>query len=248
MSLLNRKTLKSFFRKGNIPTEVNFSDLIDSSVNKVDDGFSKSSDDGLQVSTIGDSDKLVSFYENIKDLKANWSFVMNPKNQNKGFGLRNLNTDKISLFIRDNNYIGVGTMSPKSEMDIRGALSVESLIGNFAQGTIPADGQWHTVIPDLSEYSAFEIMAKASGPKGRGKYVLAHVNAVCAYGARNGSIKINQSYYGWPFNRIKARWVGGVNEYHLQLKTASHFGLSEEGNPYELKYFVTNLYDKRCMQ
>src|SRR4051812_33407587 len=43
MAILNKETLKAFFKKGTRPTEGNFSDLIDSMYNKLDDTISPSS-------------------------------------------------------------------------------------------------------------------------------------------------------------------------------------------------------------
>ena len=39
MALINRQTLKNYFKKGGFATEKHFVDLIDSSLNVVDDGF-----------------------------------------------------------------------------------------------------------------------------------------------------------------------------------------------------------------
>ena len=49
MAILNRITLKNFFRKGSVPTETNFADLIDSSINIVEDGIGRSIDDGFRI-------------------------------------------------------------------------------------------------------------------------------------------------------------------------------------------------------
>ena len=47
---LNRDSLKSVFTNGSRPNENNFGSLIDSMVNKVDDGISKNLKDGLILS------------------------------------------------------------------------------------------------------------------------------------------------------------------------------------------------------
>lgn len=70
MAMKDRNTLKNYFRKGNLPSEANFENLIDSSVNKIDDGFSKTEDEGLMLSNIGESEKIISFYENITILPS----------------------------------------------------------------------------------------------------------------------------------------------------------------------------------
>jgi hypothetical protein len=72
MAILNRITLKNFFRKGSVPTETNFADLIDSSINIVEDGIGRSIDDGFRIAPMGYSKKLLSFYENSQKIKPDW--------------------------------------------------------------------------------------------------------------------------------------------------------------------------------
>jgi len=67
MALLTRNTLKNLFKRGMVPSEVNFSDLIDSTINKVDDGFSQSNKDGFMLAPQGPNHKLISFFESIRD-------------------------------------------------------------------------------------------------------------------------------------------------------------------------------------
>ena len=78
MALQDRDTLRNYFRQGTIPQEVHFHDLIDSVVNKVDDGLDKDLVNGLQLSPQGSSKKVMSFFENIKDKKNSWSVLLNP--------------------------------------------------------------------------------------------------------------------------------------------------------------------------
>ena len=66
MPIQNRKSLKGYFKKGQLPTEGHFHDLIDSSINKVDDGMSKTMEDGLMLAPIGESRKLISFFNLIE--------------------------------------------------------------------------------------------------------------------------------------------------------------------------------------
>ena len=49
MAKQNRETLKRFFSAGKLPSEEHFADLIDSSLNVTDEGFSKSEDFGFEV-------------------------------------------------------------------------------------------------------------------------------------------------------------------------------------------------------
>src|SRR6185436_20000712 len=73
MAKRNRITLKHFFRRGGLPTENQFRDLIDSTLNMVDEGFGKSPENGLEISPLGDKPSLVSFFRNEDSASPAWS-------------------------------------------------------------------------------------------------------------------------------------------------------------------------------
>ena len=82
MSQKDRQTLKNLFRKGSLPTQNSFADIIDSSINKIDDGFSKSMDDGLMLSPIGESDRVLSVFKKITDKTPEWKVNVNELTSN----------------------------------------------------------------------------------------------------------------------------------------------------------------------
>ena len=104
MSLLNRNTLKNLFKRGNVPTEVNFADLIDSNVNKVDDGFALSNTEGWMLAPQGPDQKLMSFYENIRNPDSLLNLSLNPNRYSKGVSFNDAKNNSI-LFFRDNGNI-----------------------------------------------------------------------------------------------------------------------------------------------
>jgi DNA-binding transcriptional regulator YhcF (GntR family) len=53
MDKKNRETLKNYFKKGSLPSEKEFANLIDSMLNTIDDGFEKTEDEGLKISAPG---------------------------------------------------------------------------------------------------------------------------------------------------------------------------------------------------
>ena len=63
----SREQLKEFFRNGKIPSEKNYSDLINSMVHKVDDGFSKDEINGLRISSTEEEKNLISFYKDLNE-------------------------------------------------------------------------------------------------------------------------------------------------------------------------------------
>ena len=60
----NRETLKNYFKNGARPSEENFGSLIDSMINKADDGISKNLTDGLLLAPEGeDSNRTPKLYQ-----------------------------------------------------------------------------------------------------------------------------------------------------------------------------------------
>ena len=70
--LWNRESLKNFFRKGQSPTEMHFAYLIDSQVNKIDDGFAKSEEEGLKLAPAGAETTVMSIYKSNVDNLPEW--------------------------------------------------------------------------------------------------------------------------------------------------------------------------------
>ncbi|MGB0840326.1 MAG: hypothetical protein ACPGXL_09310 [Chitinophagales bacterium] len=245
MALMNRNTLKNFFKRGQIPTEVNFADLIDSVVNKIDDGFTKTPKDGMVLAPEGTSHKLLSFYENMRDKNPAWSVSLESEQADKGFSVVE-GKEATRLFIAEGGNVGIGTTQPSHQLSVNGAIGMRSRVGTYAAGTVPGDGKWHTILQDLKGSNAFEIMAYAGGAKGRGKYAMLHATALNNYGGRHSPINKTQSYFRFFWHKIDVRWIRkkGSFEYSLQLKTKSHYGINEAGIPYSIEYQITQLWNR----
>jgi hypothetical protein len=65
MAITTRIDLKKAFEKGAVPTQQDFSNLIDSMIHKQEDGLI-SEDDGLRLSPKGSDKKLLSFFDSPK--------------------------------------------------------------------------------------------------------------------------------------------------------------------------------------
>lgn len=242
--LLNRSSLKSLFSNGRRPDENNFGSLIDSMINKVDDGISKNLKDGLILSPEGkESDRLVSFYEKIQDNLPCWSIEL-VQEEAQGLAI----TEPVSateiptrLFFQKGGNIGVNTVQPKTTFEVNGILSAKSRVGTYKISTIPADGSWHDIVTDLDGCCAFEIMAQV-GKEKTGKYALLHAHALSTFGKSKNKIKTTQAHYGWWWNKLALRWVGTTYNYSLQLKTRSDYGQDQE-----IKFYITKLWDNEIM-
>lgn len=73
MTKQDRTTLKSFFRDGALPSAEHYRDLIDSGVNQVEDGFSKTPLDGLNLNSVGSSLRVLSLYEGLSAATPSWT-------------------------------------------------------------------------------------------------------------------------------------------------------------------------------
>ena len=243
MTLLTRSTLKNLFKRGSVPSEVNFSDLIDSTINKVDDGFAQSQDHGFMLAPQGKNKKMLSFFESIRDSDSSFSLSLNPDRHSSGLSIDDKEHQSI-LFLKDNGQVGVGTTSPKFKLEVAGMAGMNGRVGTFASGEVKADGEWQTIISGLEGINAFEMIAQASGPQGRGKYALTYAVGLCNFGS--GTIRHLKSSYsktlGFLFHRISFRWVMDGNEYKLQVRTFNNYG-DDNGKHCTIKYYISKLWD-----
>jgi hypothetical protein len=240
-----REELKKFFRNGNIPTENHFSFLIDSMVNKEDDGFMKDEEHGKHLSSLGASKRLLTFYTNIDEMTPLFFF----EKHNQGFpGIKlqtaskpqELEEEENCFFLQEGGRMGIGKKTdPKYKLDVKGWVGMEGRMGTYGSGPgkVPADGQWHPIITGLDNCQAFEIVARA-GKKGTGKFAIMHAIALSAYGRSSSKIRKTGAHYGFFWNKLNLRWRGTTHNYALELRTNRNFG---EG--IQIVYTITKLWD-----
>ncbi|WP_452223630.1 hypothetical protein [Lacinutrix chionoecetis] len=219
---LNRDTLYERFENGMRPSGNDFKDLIYSSLNKLDDGISKSFKHGLKLSPqteqkdLTDTDssgRVISFYEVINGEEAAWTISLVGEKGNKSLSIATGNNPKSNITIAQDGTLNVGS------------VNISSKIGTHAEGVTKADGEWHTLLDNLEGCNMFEVVAMAHSERGEGKYASIHAIASNAYAGKKGRIHCNRNFYGWKFwNRISLRWVGNEFNYKLQIKTHSNYG------------------------
>uniref|UniRef100_UPI004056E450 hypothetical protein n=1 Tax=Candidatus Electronema sp. TaxID=2698783 RepID=UPI004056E450 len=259
MARQNRETLKKYFSKGKLPTESQFADFIDSSLNLLDDNFDHSEEDGLKISTAGDQKGLFSFYDGDNPQAPRWTVELE-RNQNELL-FRNRDADleankqKLALSLSQGR-VGINRDKPETELDVNGVVSAAGRLGTYKAGLAPADGRWHDISGDLEGCWAFEVMAGA-GKIATGKYALLHAIALNAHHPegwlfnlfnRKRRIRCTQSYYRSMRDKLKLRWnaTGQRNGrnilYRMEIKTSSDYG-----KEVMIQYSLTNLWFDQLM-
>lgn len=248
-NLWNRESLKNFFRKGQAPSEVHFAYLIDSTINKLDDGFTKTDTNGLQLSPTGPTNNIISIFRDPSEENPSWR--INLQNDENGSGLSissiqenedGIATPESRLFLANNGNIGIGTTNPRTRLEVQGTLASSARIGANT-GRVPGNGQWQDILTGLSGMQAFEAVARIDGRPNHGKRAMTHAIALCSFG-HSGRIRQTRAYIGMFWNRIEFRWLREEKDhYKLQLRTRTNYGLTKEGISYEIRYHLTQLWD-----
>jgi hypothetical protein len=246
MAKQSRNVLKNFFKNGNLLSQSEFSDLIDSSWNINDDGMNRTNEEGLQLGPVGASQKIISFYKNNIDENPQWQLAID-FNQSNGLSfVRPGKEHKPALFLGNNGKMGIETIKPMAKLHVEGSVASESRVGVYKVGKVKADAEWHTILSDLKDCTVFEIVAQAKGNIGDGNYTMAHAVAINANQGKNGKIKVIKSSFRWfdIRDKILFRWQGEPTNYSLQIRTGKHYFLTNDKKDCNyLKFHVCKLWD-----
>lgn len=270
MSKRDRATLRGFFRDGALPSSEEYRDLIDSSVNQVDDGFEKTEEDGLRLYSMGGSRALMSLFRGLGATAPSWQLAHGASDGTLQF-LAGAGPDEAAIgaeggaldaetgqedaapkgmtLTRDGR-VGVNTDAPDHALDVVGVARMEGRTGVTTEMSKPvyADGEWHDITVPMTGCQAFEVVAGAGGRVGAGRYALMHAVALNAYHPRNPVLN-------WLFARRNVRSqtaVYGSYADRLQLRWRTAPGQhsfklqlrsnSSFGSGYRIQYSLTRLW------
>jgi len=253
MAKKNRNTLKRYFRKGALPSEDQFHDLIDSTLNPIDEGFDKTPKNGFEISLLGEHERLISFFKSAAAKDIVWTIDYNGENDR--LLIRKPDEDSpgtTAMSFSGKGHVGVNKSDPAHALDVAGVVAAEGRLGANPdnQLTVDADGRWHNITGPLSGCHAFEVMAGV-GSKGTGKYALMNAIAMNTFNPRGWlfnflnlkkKIRYHQAYYLSRGNRIKLRWLNEGEHYYLQMRTACGYG-----DTIKIRYYLTRLWFDETM-
>ncbi|MEN8178872.1 MAG: hypothetical protein ABFS39_09640 [Pseudomonadota bacterium] len=233
--------------------------MIDSALNTVDEGFDKSPENGFEISLIGEHDRLISFFRNYAGKQAVWS-ISYDKDTDRLLFVKPRQEEKAApvVALDPRGRLGVNTSEPKWSLDVSGVVAAQGRIGANPdkQKTVPADGEWHNITAPLTGCQAFEVMAGV-GNKGTGKYALMQAVALNTFNPRGpvfnffkrkNRVKYNQAYYLSRGHKIKLRWFGKDDNYHLQMRTNCNYGKNDNDKDILIRYYLTQLWFDETME
>jgi hypothetical protein len=252
MAKRNRITLKDFFRRGALPSESQFSDLIDSTLNLIDEGFDKSAEYGLEISPLRDQTSLLSFFKTQDPERAVWTIRYDGDRDT----LVVESAEQATISLTPDQKVGIRTTSPAWDLDVNGVIGCHGRTGSFRHGAVPADGKWHAIASDLSGCVALEVVA-GTGRTHTGHYALMHAFAVNTHNPRGmlfnflglkRRIRYHQAYYRSLRSKLKLRWAAGATDdadssdgaYRLQLRSNRDYG--EDGHQVDVRFHITKLW------
>ena len=67
--------------------------------------------------------------------------------------------DKSIIKVKKEGLVGINTLDPKYTFDVNGTVGMKSRVGTHAIGSVPGDGNWHSILSNLDGVNGYEITA-----------------------------------------------------------------------------------------
>ncbi len=235
MSLRNRELLKNSFKQGSKPGEKDFENLIDSMMNILDDGISKTNEAGLELSPNDANDTVLSISQKQELHNPLWKIALNKENNNLEIRYCENRSESPVLLLKVDGTVVWGN---EDEVSLRhGTIRAKFRQGSLYNGTVPADGKWHDITGELTGMQAFEITAFAGNEDDRKQAVLIAVATCCS--GRHARMVQTTSYSRCFTHKIRLRWRTSkkAGKATLQAKTMRKYN-----NDKQIQYNITGLH------
>ncbi|MEO0972133.1 MAG: hypothetical protein AAFX85_03495 [Pseudomonadota bacterium] len=257
----NRHTLKNLFAPGQLVSAESFQALIDSNLNMVDEGFEKTPEYGLKISSIGNHSALLSLYTPDNRNQPKWQIRYDEGRQRLVIEAQDGVTQQEQpplLTLSREGRLGVNAAAPEETLDVAGSLRSHARLGVTTSDPtwqppepVVADGQWKQITPVLSGCHALEVVAGA-GLRRSGKWTLMHAMALNAYhptgwlfnlfGAKR-RIRCTHAWYHQRGDKLRLRWrragADGDRAYVLEIRSNADYGGEP---PVPIRYHITQLW------
>lgn len=191
MAKLNRASLKNYFKSGEKPSQLAFSNLIDSTVNILDDGLSTSEDTIFKLTANNDSGTVMSIYKKPTDKNPSWNIYLNTNGE---------------LIFRDSKEIDRMQLSSEGNINLNGEkifLHSENITSGLLKDCI-ADGKWKNIISPISGIKMYEIVAVYKSGNSKNITTIQAIASHC--NGRKRSIKLVRPYSFFWQNKLKLKW------------------------------------------
>jgi hypothetical protein len=231
----NRQTLKKSFRHGKRPSQEDFENLIDSTVNILDDGFSKSPETGMGLAPLLEHGSVLSVFKETSDAKPQWELVIN---QGRDLEICRC-TDAGNIPVVSLKIDGSIVLCETGKATVfGGTVNMPVREGTYYRGSVPADGYWHDITGELEGNVALEVAA-AAGKQHSGKHAIVVATAIACFGAHT-KIRKTRSYYGMYGYKICLRWKKIRNRFKAKLQMKTIF---QYGDNTQIQYHITSLWN-----
>lgn len=210
MERKDRQTLKSYFQKGDVPTEEQFAELIDSVPNIAEDGQVTRMAKGWAFYPKEDGSLEISLHTETGGPAA-WTVDAMP---DKRLAFRNARGETVMELSQDKGVTLHGKLNLEDE---------ESDPEPQGDGyiTLPADKEWHDLPVDLAREGfgcrVFALYVAFRNPD-MGLNRLTRATAVWQDFASRRIESPQKHWWGWS-GGVKIRWKTGDNKLYLQLRS-----------------------------
>lgn len=212
MDRKDRHTLKSYFQKGDVLTEEQFAELIDSVPNIVDDGEAVRTEDGWALYPRKGGKMGVSLHEAAGEPAA-WKLTLT---SDKGLAIKNEAGEALLELKQDKNIVLHASVQQEGGGDEPEPDPQDYLV-------IEADKKWATLkeITDIKESSRVYTVMALYRDREFGICKLTRAIAICLNNVEQWVESPRKHWWGWS-GYIRLRWQADRDKTYLQIRSTSN--------------------------
>ena len=212
MDRKDRHTLKSYFQKGDVPTEEQFAELIDSVPNIVDDGEAVRTEDGWALYPRKGGKMGVPRHKAGADPAA-WKLTLT---SDKGLAIKNEAGEALLELKQDKNIVLHASVQQEGGGDEPEPDPQDYLV-------IEADKKWATLkeITDIKESSRVYTVMALYRDREFGICKLTRAIAICLNNVEQWVESPRKHWWGWS-GYIRLRWQADRDKTYLQIRSTSN--------------------------